>query len=72
MIESNIDLTLHESCVVKLPDPSPATGFKQSGKLSAVQKGEDTPSEDEDEPPKQDTGEQKKFPRKSKRSMCYT
>ena len=25
-------------------------------------KGENTPSEDEDEPPKQDTGEQKKFP----------
>ena len=35
--------------------------FKQSGKLNAVHKGEDTPSEDEDEPPKQDTGEQKKF-----------
>jgi hypothetical protein len=36
--------------------------FKQSGKLNAVHKGEDTPSADEDEPPKQDTGEQKKFP----------
>ena len=36
--------------------------FKQSGNLNAVHKGEDTPSEDEDEPPKQDTGEQKKFP----------
>ena len=35
---------------------------KQSGKLNAVHKGEDTPSEDEDEPLKQDTGEQKKFP----------
>ena len=36
--------------------------FKQSGKLNTVHKGEDTPSEDEDEPLKQDTGEQKKFP----------
>ena len=36
--------------------------FKQSGKLNAVHKGEDTPSEDEDEPLKQDTGGQKKFP----------
>ena len=34
----------------------------QSGKLNAVHKGEDAPSEDEDEPLKQDTGEQKKFP----------
>ena len=36
--------------------------FKQSGKLNAVHKGEDTPREDEDEPPNQDTREQKKFP----------
>ena len=36
--------------------------FKQSGKLNAEHKGQDTPSEDEDEPRKQSTGEQKKFP----------
>ena len=40
--------------------------FKQSGKLNAVHKGEDTRSEDEDEPLKQDTGEQMKFPPKVK------
>ena len=28
-IEPNIDLTLHESHVAKLPDPSPATDFEQ-------------------------------------------
>ena len=36
--------------------------FKQSNKLNAEHKGQDAPSEDEDEPRKQSTGEQKKFP----------
>ena len=36
--------------------------FKQSGKLNAEHKGQDTPSEEEDEPRKQSTGEQKKLP----------
>jgi hypothetical protein len=40
--------------------------FKQSGKLNAVHKGEDTPSEDKDEPPKQDTGNKRNFHQKSK------
>ena len=33
--------------------------FKQSGKLNVEHKGQDTPSEDEDEPHKQSTREQK-------------
>ena len=40
--------------------------FKQSGKLNAEHKGLDTPSEDDDAPHKQNTGEQKKFPQEVK------
>ena len=40
--------------------------FKQSGKLNAVHKGEDTPSEDKDEPPSRTQGDRKDFHRRSK------
>ena len=40
--------------------------FKQFGKLNAEHKGLDIPSEDDDEPHKQSTGEQKKFPQEVK------
>ena len=33
-IEPNIDLSLHESCVVKLPDPSPATDSEPPAPVS--------------------------------------
>ena len=33
-IEPNIDLTLHESRVAKLPDPSPATDFQLPAPVS--------------------------------------
>ena len=36
--------------------------FKQAGKLNAEHEGEETPSEDEDEPRQQSAGGQKKFP----------
>ena len=36
--------------------------FKQAGKLNAEHKGRETPSEDEDEPCRQNTRGQKKFP----------
>ena len=46
----------HKDCLV----------FKQSGKLNAEHKGLDTPSEDDDAPHKQNTGEKKKFPQEVK------
>ena len=42
------------------------TEIKQSSKLNAEHKGLDTPSEDDDAPHKQNTGEQKKFPQEVK------
>ncbi len=66
---SSLNKILDQICQVHSTPGKPANHthrecwvFKQSGKLNAVHKGEDTPSEDEDEPLKQDTGEQKKFP----------
>ena len=66
---SSLNKILDQVCQIHSTPGKPANHthrecwvFKQSGKLNAVHKGEDTPSEDEDEPPKQDTGEQKKFP----------
>ena len=47
--------------------------FKQAGKLNAEHKGEETPSEDEDEPRQQNAGGQKKFPPEVKIvNMFYT
>ena len=70
---SSLNKILDQICQIHSTPSKPANHthrecwvFKQSGKLNAVHKGEDAPSEDEDEPPKQDTGEQKKFPPKSK------
>ena len=66
---SSLNKILDQICQIHSTPGKPANHthrecwvFKQSGKLNAVHKGEDTPSEDEDEPLKQDTGEQKKFP----------
>ena len=42
--------------------------FKQAGKLNAEHKGRETPSEDEDEPHRPNTGGQKKFPPEVKTS----
>ena len=38
------------------------SGLQQASKLSAEHKGRERPSEDEDKPRQQSTGEQKKFP----------
>src|SRR3954471_12241530 len=48
--------------------------FKQSGKLNAEHKGLATPSEDDDEPQKQSTREQKNFPQEVKtvNLLCIT
>ena len=66
---SSLNKILDQVCQIHSTPGKPANHthrecwvFKQSGKLNAVHKGEDTPSEAEDEPLKQDTGEQKKFP----------
>ena len=48
------------------PYPQRLLVFKQSGKLNAKHKGLNTPSEDDDAPHKQNTGEQKKFPQEVK------
>ena len=66
---SSLNKILDQVCQIHSTPSKPANYthrecwvLKQSDKLNTVHKGEDTPSEDEDEPPKQDTGEQKKFP----------
>ena len=43
-------------------ETGPSEAKSSTGKLNVEHKGQDTPSEDEDEPRKQSTGEQKKFP----------
>ena len=65
---SNLDKILDRPCQIYDTPGKPANHahrecwvFKQDGKLNAEHKG-GTPSEDEDEPRKQSTGEQKKFP----------
>ena len=66
---SSLNKILDQVCQIHSTPGKPANHthrecwvFKQSGKLNVVHKGEDTPSADEDEPPKQDTVEQNKFP----------
>ena len=66
---SSLNKILDKICQIHSTPDKPANHthrecwvFKQSGKLNAEHKGQDTPSEDEDEPRKQSTGEQKKFP----------
>ena len=71
---SNLNKILDKICQIHSTPGRPANHthrdcwiFKQSGKLNAKHKGQDTPSEDEDKPRKQSTGEQKKFPVEVKR-----
>ena len=66
---SSLNKILDKLCQIHSTPDKPANHthrecwvFKQSGKLNAEHKGQDTPSEDEDEPRKQSTREQKKFP----------
>ena len=66
---SSLNKILDQICQIHSTPNKPANHthrecwvFKQSGKLNAEHKGQDTPSEDKDEPRKQSTGEQKKFP----------
>ena len=69
---SSLNKILGQICQIHSTPDKPANHhrecwvFKQSGKLNAEHKGQDTPSEDEDEPRKQSTGEQKKFPPEGK------
>ena len=66
---SSLNKILDQVCQIHSTPGKPANHthikcwvFKQSGKLNAKHKGKDTQSEDEDEPHKQSTGEQNKFP----------
>ena len=66
---SSLNKILDQICQIHSTPDKPANHahrecwvFKQSGKLNAEHKGQDTPSEDEDEPCKQNTREHKKFP----------
>ena len=70
---SNLNKILDKICQIHSTPGRPANHthrdcwvFKQSGKLNAEHKGLDTPSEDDDAPHKQNTGEQKKFPQEVK------
>ena len=70
---SSLNKILDQICQIHSTPDKPANHthrecwvFKQSGKLNAEHKGQDTPSEDEDEPRKQSTGEQKNFPPEAK------
>ena len=70
---SNLNKILGKICQIHNTPGRPANHthrdcwvFKQSGKLNAEHKGLDTPSEDDDAPHKQNTGEQKKFPQEVK------
>ena len=61
---SSLNKILDKICQIHSTPDKPANHthrecwvFKQSGKLNAEHKGQDTPSEDEDEPRKQSTGE---------------
>ena len=70
---SNLNKILDKICQIHSNPGKPANHthrdcwvFKQSGKLNAEHKGLDTPSEDDDAPQKQNTGEQKKFPQEVK------
>src|SRR3954469_22340094 len=66
---TSLNKILDKLCQIHGPPDKPANHthrecwvFKQSGKLNTEHKGLDTPSEDEGDPRKQNTGEQKKFP----------
>ena len=66
---SSLNKILDQICQIHSTPDKPANHthrecwvFKQFGKLNTEHEGQDTPSEDEDEPRKQSTGEQKKFP----------
>ena len=66
---SSLNKILDQICQIHSTPDKPANHthrecwvFKQSGKLNAEHKGQDTPSKDENEPRKQSTGEQKKVP----------
>jgi hypothetical protein len=70
---SNLNKILDKICQIHSTPGRPANHthrdcwvFKQSGKLNAEHNGLDTPSEDDDAPHKQNTGEQKKFPQEVK------
>ena len=56
-------VTSRETCK---PYPHSLLGLQAVRKLNAEHKGLDTPSEDDDGPHKQNTGEQKKFPQEVK------
>ena len=66
---SNLNKILDRICQIHSTPGRPANHthrdcwvFKQSGRLNAEHKGLDTPSEDDDESHKQQTGAQKTFP----------
>ena len=70
---SNLNKILDKICQIHSTPGRPANHthrdcwvFKQSGKLNAEHKGLNTPSEDDDAPHEQNTGEQKKFPQEVK------
>ena len=70
---SNLNKILDRICQIHSTLGKPANHthrdcwvFKQSGRLNAEHKGLDTPSEDDDEPPKQRTRKQKNFPQEVK------
>ena len=66
---SNLNKILDRLCQIHSTSGKPTNHthrdcwvFKQSGRLNAERKGLDTPSEDDDEPHKQNVGKQKTFP----------
>ena len=70
---SNLNKILDRICQIHSTPGKPANHthrdcwvFKQSGRLNVEHKGLDTPSEDEDEPQKQNTRKQKNFPQEVK------
>ena len=70
---SSLNKILDQICQIHSTPDKPANHthrecwvFKQSDKLNAEHKGQDTPSEDEDEPRKQSTEKQKNFPQEVK------
>ena len=63
---SSLNKILDRFCQIHGTSDKPANHTKQAGKLNVERKGRDTPSEDQDEPRKQSTGAQKKFPPEAK------